>query len=249
MKTRCLFAILIATIIAAGSACQPKNSNLPRFVSAQGLLKHVFPATHIKVDTIAQESHLSDFMYGNDSVCLKNFYMPLYPEYVKAESGALVPAIDTPALQYGNKQWTLPLKWKTDRLTVDFLFHIKTKTKNYLVVTLSAEAANGTSPRYSIIGWVDIDNGKTVCYIQGYLTSADNFVDYDNDGELEFLKTTATKIIITDKILEQYFTVNICKPTQNPDKPVYLLNKHGDSLSVSYYESEGELFLTEGLNN
>jgi hypothetical protein len=247
MKPR-LYYILIIGIIICGSACKQNTNNGKQFHYMQALIKHVFPATNVVVDTIAENSRLSDFVYKTDSVWLKNFFVPLYPEYSKTENGNLTPVTDTPLLIYGNKQWQLPMEWKTEKLGINYLFHIKTKTKKYLVIVLDNSQANAPFSWSSKIGWVDIDNGNGFCFIDGYYTAADNFVDYDNDGELEFLKIIPTKIDITDKFLKQHFILNICRPTENPKQPAYVVNKNGEPISVCFYDSEGELYLTEELN-
>ena len=161
------------------------GSNVPP-LSNDFLQKLIYANTNVEVDTIAEQTNLTEFVYDGDSIVLENLFVPLLADYEENGKGEYKKVLDTPQLRYNNKRWTLPLNWQTERLMIEVVFSMKTKNRRYIGMILTDPTIDGSISRNTEVGIVDIDSGDAFCYINDYPASPASFLDNDNDGIVEY---------------------------------------------------------------
>lgn len=195
--------------------------------------KYVYPNTNVTIDTIAEQTNLTEFVYNGDTIVFENLFLPLYSEYDKDDDGHYQKVIGTTRLRYNKKHWLLPQKWKDERLSIDYVMHIKTKDRRYLTFLLTNTAGDSYTERNRIVAAVDIDNDTVVSMAKDYSSDLTSFLDYDGDGILEY--TFMSEKVLGKKKEPNYqkYTLTLCHltPDGNPEKI------SGDPLSISNLDS------------
>lgn len=238
------FALLLSLFCIV--ACKPVTSNQ----TVQGLdksivQKYIYPNTNVVIDTIAEQTNLTEFVYNNDTIVFENLFVPLYSEYDKDEVGDYKKIIDTVKLRYNNKQWLLPQNWQDEKLSLDYVMHIKTKNRRYLAFVLTDITANPIITRNKKIAVVDIDSGDAVCRVDDFSAPLTSFLDYDGDGILEY--TFMSERILGKEGNPSYekYTLVLCHLT--PDGTPEITSGNDEKLILSHLDSMANIEMIEEL--
>ncbi len=207
--------------------------------------KYIYPNTNVIIDTIAEKTNLTEFVYNNDTIVFENLFVPLYSKYDKDEVGDYKKIIDTVKLRYNNKQWPLPQNWQDERLSLDYVMHIKTKDRRYLAFVLTDIRANPVTTRNKKIAVVDIDSGDAVCRVDDFSAPLSSLLDYDGDGILEY--TFMSERVLGkqgDPSYEKY-TFVLCHLT--PDGNPEITSGNDEKLILSRLDSMANIEVIEEL--
>lgn len=207
--------------------------------------KYIYPNTNVTIDTIAEQTNLTEFVYNNDTIVFENLFLPLFSEYDEEDGGDYKKIVDTTKLRYGNKQWLLPQNWQDEKLSLDYVLHIKTKNRRYLGFVLTDITANPIITRNKKIAVVDIDSGDAVCRVDDFSAPLTSFLDYDGDGILEY--TFMSERILGKEGNPSYekYTLVLCHLT--PDGIPEITSGNDEKLILSHLDSMANIEMIEEL--